>query len=52
MYYCGGTLSGPFFEYHDFMLFIEKEERYKNIPSTIVPTLKRLAEAFCNDYSF
>ena len=46
MYYCGGTISGPFFEYVDFIQFIEKKGHYKSIPSTIIPTIKRVAVAF------
>ena len=47
MYYCGGSISGPFFEYHDFIEFIELKGRYSKIPSTIVPTLSRLSIAVC-----
>ena len=43
MFYCGGTVSGPFFEYNDFNTFIEKKGHYKVIPNSILPTLKRVA---------
>jgi hypothetical protein len=52
MYFCGGTLSGPFFEYKDFDNFIHLNSHYKNIPSTIVPTLKRISAALGKNYLF
>lgn len=48
MYYCGGTIAGPFFEYKDYINFIRCEGNYKMIPSTIIPTLKRVSHAICN----
>jgi hypothetical protein len=47
MYHCGGTISGPFFEYKDFINFIHRTGHYKNIPSTLLPTIKRLSHAIC-----
>lgn len=51
MYYCGGTLSGPFYEYQDFIQFIEKRGHYKSIPGTFIPTLTRLATSFSKSIS-
>jgi len=48
MYYCGGTIAGPFFEYKDFNNFINRTHSYENIPSTIVPTLIRFTTALGN----
>ena len=48
MYFCGGTIAGPFFEYMDYKNFIEKKEHYKVIPSTVLPTFKRLSNAASN----
>jgi len=45
MYYCGGTLAGPFYEYKDFMNFMELKDEFKNIPNTFLPTIKRFSTA-------
>jgi len=47
MYYCGGTIAGPFFEYKDYINFIERTGHYQAIPSTIKATLNRLSHAVC-----
>lgn len=44
-YYCGGTIAGPFYEYRDFMNFIELKKEYANVPSTISATLKKFITA-------
>jgi D-alanyl-lipoteichoic acid acyltransferase DltB (MBOAT superfamily) len=46
MYFCGGSISGPFYEYNDWMNFIRREKQYKNIPSTVWPTCKRILLSF------
>jgi hypothetical protein len=52
MYYCGGTIAGPFYEYKDYINFIELKEHYAKIPSTILPTLKRLMHAISKTIIF
>jgi len=47
LYYCGGTIAGPFYEYKDYIDFMNREGHYSKIPSTIVATLERLAVAIC-----
>ena len=47
MYYCGGTITGPFFEYNDFINFIYRKGHYSNIPSTYIPAIKRIFHAVC-----
>ena len=47
MYFCGATIAGPFYEFRDYKNFIERKEHYKEIPSTIIPSLLRLSNAFC-----
>jgi len=47
MYYCGGTIAGPFFEFKDYINFIGRTGHYKDIPNTIVPTLTRFSHAVC-----
>jgi len=47
LYYCGGTIAGPFYEYKDYIDFMHREGHYSKIPSTIVATLERLAVAIC-----
>ena len=43
MYFCGGAISGPWFEFRDFQDYMANQGHYKEIPSTVVPTLKRIA---------
>lgn len=52
MYYCGGTLAGPVYEYKDYITFIEKREEFAHIPNTILPTLKRFSTALCKLLNF
>jgi lysophospholipid acyltransferase len=47
MYYCGCTIAGPFFEYKDFINFINRKSHYANIPKTYIPTLIRFSQAIC-----
>lgn len=47
LYYCGGTIAGPFHEYKDYIDFIYRRSIYTSIPSTIIPTLKRFSHAIC-----
>ncbi len=42
MYFCGGCISGPWYEFKDFKQYMSQEAHYKTIPSTIIPTLKRI----------
>lgn len=43
LYYCGGTIAGPFYEYRDYIDFMHRVGHYSYIPSTIIATLKRLS---------
>jgi|LauGreDrversion4_2_1035121.scaffolds.fasta_scaffold344216_2 hypothetical protein len=52
MYYCGGTIAGPFFEYKDYIQFIQRTGHYSNIPSTIMATLRRFSHAVCKRSDF
>jgi lysophospholipid acyltransferase len=45
MYYCGGTIAGPFYEYNDYINFIERTGHYSKIPSTFIPTIQRFITA-------
>ena len=47
MYFCGGAISGPWFEYVDFNAYCKSEGRYQKIPSTWWPALKRFGQAWC-----
>mmetsp|Transcript_19866 Transcript_19866/g.14304 ORF Transcript_19866/g.14304 Transcript_19866/m.14304 type:complete len:170 (+) Transcript_19866:394-903(+) len=44
MYFCGGPLMGPFFEYKDYKDFIQLQGKYSNIPAnkTLLPALAKL----------
>ena len=52
LYYCGGTIAGPFFEYRDYINFMSRKGNYATIPSTIIPTLIRVSHAVCNLYAY
>lgn len=45
VYFYPTSICGPFIEFRDFRNFINLKEEYKNIPSTIIPSLKRLLHA-------
>lgn len=40
-FFCCGCLIGPFFEFADFINFMEMKGHYKQIPSTIIPSIIR-----------
>lgn len=46
LYFCGGSIAGPFYEYGDYLRYIKLEEEYKSIPSTVLPALQRFVTAF------
>ena len=46
LYYCGSTISGPWFEYKDFMQMIRKEGDFKEVPSTLKAGLSRYFNAW------
>lgn len=53
VFYSGGCLMGPFFEYSDYINFIEKRGHYVDLPlNTIVPSIVRLASGLCKYLSF
>jgi lysophospholipid acyltransferase len=49
VYFYPTAICGPFIEFRDFQNFINREEEYTKIPSTVLPSLKRLSHAiiFC-----
>ena len=44
MYFCGGVISGPWYEFKDFQNYMRGAAHYKSIPSTVMPTLKIIAQ--------
>jgi hypothetical protein len=44
MYFCGASISGPFYEYKDFQKYMKSEGHYANIPQTWWPTLNRVKD--------
>ena len=46
LYFCGAAISGPFYEYKDFIQMIRKEGDFKNVPSTTKPALIRFSHAW------
>jgi len=43
VYFVGGCICGPWFEFSDYIRFVEKKDEYEKIPSTIIPSLVRFA---------
>ena len=41
VFYCSGCIVGPFFEFSDYIMYIEERGRYKSIPISIIPSLKK-----------
>lgn len=48
VFFCGGCICGPFFEYSDYINFIENKEHYTKIPSSIGASLVRLVHGLSN----
>lgn len=46
LYFCGAAISGPFYEFKDFQQMMAREGDFKDVPSTLVPGLKRFAHAW------
>lgn len=47
VYFPGACIAGPFFEFADYKRFIEKKERFADIPNPILPSLKRFLHGHC-----
>ncbi len=48
VFYSGGCLMGPFFEYSDYIKFIERTGHYAEMPlNTIIPSIVRLFHGLC-----
>lgn len=47
LYFCGAAISGPFYEFKDFIMMIRQEGDFKRIPSTLKPGLTRFVHAWC-----
>ena len=47
MYFCGASISGPFYEFKDFQMYMKSEAHYAKIPSTLAPTLMRVVNLVC-----
>jgi lysophospholipid acyltransferase len=39
VYFCSGCIVGPFFEFSDYKMYIERTGRYSNIPNGLWPAL-------------
>lgn len=52
VYFTGGCIVGPFFEYSDYKNFIEKKDHYSKVPSTILPSLVYLVKANSKQFVF
>ena len=46
LYFCGAAISGPFYEFKDFVQMIRQEGDFKKIPSTLKPGLTRFLHAW------
>lgn len=41
VFFCSACIVGPFFEYSDYIMYIERKGRYEHIPLSIVPSLQK-----------
>ncbi len=41
VFFCGACICGPFFEFTDYKMYIERTGRYSHIPSSFKPALIR-----------
>lgn len=46
MYFCGGAISGPWYEFKDFQDYCRGDSHYKQIPSTTKAALIRFCQAW------
>ena len=47
VFFSGGCIMGPFFEYTDYINFIERKSHYSDMPAnTMIPSLVRLMHGF------
>jgi lysophospholipid acyltransferase len=46
LYFCGGAISGPWFEFRDFQDYLRGRKQYAKIPSTVRPALTRILHLF------
>lgn len=42
VFYCGANICGPFFEFSDYINYIERKGVFANIPNTIIPSIIRM----------
>jgi D-alanyl-lipoteichoic acid acyltransferase DltB (MBOAT superfamily) len=42
LYFVGGAISGPWYEFKDFQRYMRGQGHYKQIPSTVKPALQRV----------
>jgi len=47
--FCSGCIVGPFFEFSDYIMYIERRGRYENIPNPIIPSLVKFGKGKCKD---
>ncbi len=56
VFFCSGCIVGPFFEFADYKMYIERQGRYASIPNSIVPALTKFLTGkrkhVINDNSF
>ena len=46
LYFCGAAISGPFYEFKDFIQMIRKEGNFADVPSTWKPAVLRFCQAW------
>lgn len=46
VYFSSACICGPFFEFADYKNYIEMNGHYAQIPSTVLPALKRYGQSF------
>lgn len=44
VFFCGACICGPFFEYSDYINYIEKKSIYASTPSSFIPSIIRFVQ--------
>lgn len=47
VFFCSACIVGPFFEFSDYVMYIERRGRYQDIPIPIIPSIVRFFQGKC-----
>ena len=50
VYFCCGCIAGPFFEYSDYIRYIEEKEEYEKIPPSFLLGVRDFLVGHCKSH--